>query len=98
MQDFLDTRVTRDERLVYNLSKTIHIETDNMSVEYYTTYTVVEGDSWTIIAYDKLGDWKLWWLLCKFNQVLSPIELPIPGTVLNIPTPEITSIILGELQ
>ena len=50
-------------------------------------HTVVAGDRIDLIAYRYLGDVKLWWIICDYNNIFFPLELA-PGTELRIPSME----------
>jgi len=48
-------------------------------------HTVVEGDRIDLIANRYLGRADLWWVVCDYNDIFLPIELPV-GQVLRIPS------------
>jgi hypothetical protein len=48
-------------------------------------HTVVEGDRVDLIAYRYLDRAELWWLVCDYNDILFPLELPV-GQILRIPS------------
>ncbi len=48
-------------------------------------HTVVEGDRIDLIAYRYLGRAELWWIICDYNDIFFPLELPV-GQVLRIPS------------
>ena len=48
-------------------------------------HTVVEGDRIDLIAYRYLGRADLWWVVCDYNDIFLPLELPV-GQVLRIPS------------
>ena len=50
-------------------------------------HTVTDGERLDIIAHRYLGDAKLWWIICDYNDLFLPLELE-PGTVLRIPSVE----------
>ena len=50
-------------------------------------HTVVAGDRIDLIAYRYLGDARLWWIICDYNDIFFPLELD-PGTELRIPSLE----------
>ncbi len=50
-------------------------------------HTVTEGERLDIIAHRYLGDAKLWWIICDYNDLFFPLDLE-PGTVLRIPSVE----------
>lgn len=50
-------------------------------------HTVVEGDRIDLLAHRYLGDARLWWIICDYNDIFFPLELT-PGTDLRIPSVE----------
>lgn len=50
-------------------------------------HTVTDGERLDIIAHRHLGDAKLWWIICDYNDIFFPLDLE-PGTVLRIPSVE----------
>ena len=48
-------------------------------------HTVVEGDRVDLIAYRYLGRADLWWVVCDYNDIFLPLELPV-GQVLRVPS------------
>jgi len=48
-------------------------------------HTVVEGDRIDLIGYRYLGRAELWWVVCDYNDIFLPLELPV-GQVLRIPS------------
>ena len=48
-------------------------------------YTILSGDRIDRIAYEYLGDAKLWWVICDVNGILFGLDLPV-GTTIRIPT------------
>ncbi len=48
-------------------------------------HTVVEGDRIDFIAYRYFGRADLWWIICDYNDLFFPLELPV-GQVLRIPS------------
>jgi len=50
-------------------------------------HTVTDGERLDIIAHRYLGDAKLWWIICDYNDLFFPLDLE-PGTVLRIPSVE----------
>ena len=50
-------------------------------------HTVIAGDRIDLIAHRYLGDARLWWIICDYNDIFFPLEL-VPGTELRIPSME----------
>ena len=50
-------------------------------------HEVVEANRVDLLVYRYLGNAELWWIICDFNNIAFPLELPI-GTILRIPSIE----------
>ena len=50
-------------------------------------HTVVEGDRLDLLAHRYLGDARLWWIICDYNDLFFPLVLE-PGLALRIPSRE----------
>jgi nucleoid-associated protein YgaU len=50
-------------------------------------HTVTGGDRIDLLAHSYLGDARLWWIICDYNDIFFPLELT-PGTDLRIPSVE----------
>jgi hypothetical protein len=50
-------------------------------------HKVLEGDRVDLLAHRYLGHADLWWIICDYNDIFSPLELE-PGSVLRIPSVE----------
>ena len=98
MSQIFDVYRDKNDNLLYNLSKTVYINTTNVPKDYYTEYKVISGDSWTLIAYMEMGDIDLWWMICKFNGISSPIVMPEVGSTIKIPTKAIAEHILTGIR
>lgn len=49
-------------------------------------YTARSGEQWPTLAWKLLGNAALWWVLADYNDVLSPFDDIVPGTVLRYPS------------
>lgn len=88
-----------DGQYVYNINRTLYFKgTDNMLPSIYNLYIIKFGDTWTKIAYDNFGSIEYWWLICKFNGIINPVDLPIEGEVIKIPTTDIAKKIIDSLK
>jgi hypothetical protein len=50
-------------------------------------HTVSQGDRVDLLAYRYLGQADLWWVICDYNDIFFPLDVPV-GTVLRIPSDE----------
>ena len=87
------------EKSYFNINKTINFE----NVEYipdtaYYMYEVKFGDSWTNISYKYYNTIKLWWLICKFNDIKNPFEELTPGSIIKIPVENLVQTVLTNIS
>lgn len=68
----------------YNLLNTVNFDHTNISPIMYYEYNVRQGDTYTAISYRIYNTINLWWLICSFNNIDNPINIPEPGTRLKI--------------
>lgn len=91
--------VQRGNNSYFNLCKTIRFQNiDTMLPKYYANYQVRPKDTWTNLSYKFFGTYKLWWLLCKFNDVVDPFKQLQEGVVIKIPTKEVMRQIIENLD
>lgn len=50
-------------------------------------HLVVDNDRIDLLAYKYLGDPLLWWIICDWNDICFPLDLPV-GATLRIPSLE----------
>jgi len=87
------------EKSYFNINKTIIFENiDNMPTSYYSSYVIKDGDNWTGISFKFYKTIKLWWLICKVNNIKNPFTELIPGKVIKILDKSIIDNILGSLK
>ena len=85
-----------NEKSYFNLCKTIYF--NYVDRNNYNNYKIVEGDSWTGISYKFYDTIKLWWLICKFNDIKNPFEELVPGKVIKILKSEYINNILNTIK
>jgi hypothetical protein len=94
---FLNVYKDSDDMLFYNLLRSIVVlPAEDSSVE--DEYIVRPKDTWILISYKYYDDMNLWWLVCEYNQVKNPTELPKVGSKLKLLKPEFINSILTELN
>ena len=62
--------------------------TDNWikDTSLYEVYSVQKGDTYDSLALRFYNNPTYYWLICAFNRILDPYEIPIPGSKLKIPS------------
>ena len=76
--------VNKGEKSYFNLCRSIYFDIEDISPDLITVYEVAEGDTWTNISYRNFGTIKLWWLICKFNNIKNPFEEIEAGKIIKI--------------
>lgn len=87
------------ENSYFNICKTIHFENqDSIPETYYFDYEITVSDTWTNISFKFYNTIKLWWLICKFNNVKNPFTELTAGKILKIPVNELMENVLDVIQ
>ena len=72
-------------QLSYSINRTFNIiGIENVNRKYYNNYVVKEMDTWLSIAYATYGDNRMWWMVCKMNNIHDPTVSPVPGEQLKL--------------
>jgi len=83
----------------YNILKTMNIKNlDNIPIGYYNLYLVQSGDNYNNISYRQYGTIDYWWIICKFNNVINPIEFPTPGSYIKLPTIDLVNSLVNIIN
>jgi len=85
--------IRKDSRYAQSiLYKSNESDSLGMRRSIYTTprfddyfHTVIDGDRIDLLAHRYLGNAKLWWIICDYNDLFFPLELAL-GQVLRIPS------------
>lgn len=87
------------EKSYYNLYKTINfVNYADVDITKFDLYEVKEKDTWTAISYKYYNTIKLWWLICKFNNIKNPFTDLKIGNIIVIPKQQIVDYILLEIK
>ena len=71
---------------------------DTMLPKYYSNYEVKPKDTWTNLSYKFFNTYKLWWLLCKFNNIEDPFTELKQGMIIKIPEKEVVRSLIENLD
>jgi len=97
--NFFNVYTLEDGSRYFNMSKSINFENmENISPNYYFAYSIEDKDTWPLIAHSFYGDTTLWWLVCKFNNIIDPTEFPEAGTIIKLPTDTLVKAIVGDIR
>lgn len=88
----------RNGKYEFNSNKTVIINgSQDASQELYFVHRFSIGDSWTSISFKYYDTTDLWWIICKFNNVVNPNIIPAIGTMIMIPKKDLVDFILREI-
>lgn len=91
--------VQKGEKSYFNICKTIRIKNlDKMLSKYFTYYQVKPKDTWTNLSYKFFHTYKLWWILCKFNNVQNPFGYLKDGLIIKIPKEQVVNSIIQHMD
>lgn len=70
---------TEDEKYIYGTTAYLDDSTP------YTLYKVENTDTWDSMALKFYNSPTFFWILCDFNRVQNPYEMPKVGTLIKVP-------------
>jgi nucleoid-associated protein YgaU len=79
------------------LLRTVNIfPANDSSVE--EEYVVENGDTWVYISHKFYNTMDLWWLVCEYNQIKNPTQLPEAGKKIKILKSDFVWTIITEIN
>lgn len=95
-ENFFNIYNDKDNTRFYNLLRAVNLyPAIDTAVE--DTYNIAEGDTWIYISYKYYNTMYLWWLVCAYNQIQNPIDIPIAGTTIRLLKSQFVWPIISEL-
>ncbi len=83
----------------YSINRTFNFSNiDVASSALISKYQVQLNDSWTSIAYRLYQQESLWWIICKVNGIVDPMQTPIEGTIINFLKPQYVNSIINMIK
>jgi hypothetical protein len=96
-ENFFNIYQDKDQTKFYNLLRSINIfPAQDSSVE--DIYYVEPNDTWINISYKYYNTVYLWWLVCEYNRITNPLEMPELGTKLKLLKSQYVWPIITELN
>jgi hypothetical protein len=96
-ENFFNIYEDKNDVKFYNLLRSINVFSANDSVAE-DEYLVALNDTWLLISYKYYGTIFLWWLVCEYNRVENPTEIPEPGTKIKLLKGEYVSAVIDALN
>ncbi len=83
----------------YNISVSLFLKDyNNLAPSYFKYYRVEEGDTWTNLSFSFYDTIELWWIICKVNNIVNPMDMPKEGDMLKILDKRIVKQILESIK
>jgi hypothetical protein len=91
-----------DNAYTYSINRTLNLTDipkpgDNVSGVFFE-YEVSAGETWTLISYKIYGTIRLWWLVCKLNNIKNPTVSPETGQRLVLIDPNQVFNVLNQIK
>ena len=81
---YLDSTMSNNT-LQFSINRTLNLTgLNNISKKYFIEYTTIDGDTWALISYKNYDTTRLWWLICKLNNINNPLVDPEVNIKLKI--------------
>jgi hypothetical protein len=90
--------VNKGKNSYFNLCRSIYFNIEDIDPSLIELYEIAEGDTWTNISYRYFGTIKLWWLICKFNNIKNPFTELESGKFIKIPSKELMESVINIIQ
>ena len=83
---------------VFYFGRTIEFgDISKLNEKYVTKHICRDGDTWYKLAYQYYSDAKLWWIICKANDIKNPLSAIEAETIINIPSEGIVQSVLDNI-
>lgn len=87
-----------DNNYVFYSGRTIEFgNIDQLNEKYVVKHTWKDGDNWYKLAYLYYSNPKLWWIICKANEITNPFDTPEEESIINIPKQSIVQVVLDKI-
>jgi hypothetical protein len=96
-ENFFNIHEDEYKNKYYNLLRSINIFPANDS-SAEDEYLVESGDTWVYISYKFYNTIDLWWLICEYNQIKNPTQLPEVGKKIKVLKKELVWAVISEIN
>jgi hypothetical protein len=91
--------IDKDNYRQYLINRSMYFSNvDNYPPKLLKYYTIQAKDTWTLISYKFYGTIELWWIVCKLNGIINPLEFPEAGTIIKILDQTYVTSILQDMK
>ncbi len=71
---------------------------NKLNEKYIIKHIWKDGDTWYNLAHLYYENSKVWWIICKANNVINPFEFPENDQVINIPSNGVVQRIINKIS
>jgi nucleoid-associated protein YgaU len=70
---------------------------EKLNEKYVIKHLWEDEDTWYRLAHKYYENSKLWWIICRANNIKNPFDEPDVGTTINIPTKAIMQSVVNKI-
>lgn len=70
---------------------------EKLNEKYVIKHLWEDEDTWYRLAHKYYENSKLWWIICRANNVKNPLDPPDVGTTINIPVKGIMQSVINKI-
>lgn len=71
---------------------------EKLNEKYVIKHRWEAEDTWHTLAHRYYENPKLWWIICRANNVKNPFEYPDTNTIINIPTKAVMQSVISKIS
>jgi nucleoid-associated protein YgaU len=71
---------------------------NKLNEKYVNKHIWKDGDTWHRLAHQYYEDSKLWWIICRANDIKNPLNDISNDTIINIPTKGVVQNIINKIS
>lgn len=87
-----------DDNSIFYTGKTVTFgNIKQLNEKYIDKHKWQDGDTWYKLAYLYYNNSKLWWIICKANDITNPFNTPANETEINIPRESVMQLVLDRI-
>lgn len=71
---------------------------DKLNEKYVIKHRWEDDDTWYRLAHKYYENSKMWWIICRANNVKNPFNTPESGTIINIPKKSVAQSAISKIS
>jgi nucleoid-associated protein YgaU len=71
---------------------------EKLNEKYVIKHRWEDEDTWYRLAHNYYDNAKLWWIICRANNIKNPFDTVDSGTIINIPNKSIMQSVINKIS